>query len=304
MKKYICIIISITIQMFCIFSGATEHPQLEESIYKDFDKRFFQKDRIDFETTIKSKIITLDLWINNLNKNGYQFICLGESHLNEYRDFIANKILSQLKVNILAIEEDDEGTQLMWADSLAGKKVDHEGARIDHVLKAVNDRNPNADVIGVESTDAEDWTADKEVINLQRSRMNRDGFIAMHIDQILQQKNQYVLALYGAHHCSYNSDNFNLSIPFYRHIYNVSENKNRMHNVLIIPSKQKSSSFKRILDVLFQSWGLGKEIVVIPDTSQIKPEDHNYNWQLMRLFSNYKTIIYFPTTPKKFVLPQ
>jgi hypothetical protein len=39
--------------------------------------------------------------------------------------------------------------------------------------------------------------------------------------------------------------------------------------------------------------GLSDKSFVITDTRKIDPQSHNYNWDLMKYFENYSTLIYF-----------
>ncbi len=79
-------------------------------------------------------------------------LCLGESHIKFYRNFYAEKVLSKIKLNTLALESQQDVAVQIHANyvELRDDGVDVTGVAINPVTEAVYAVNPDAKVYGVE----------------------------------------------------------------------------------------------------------------------------------------------------------
>ncbi len=241
------------------------------------------------------KSMDLSVWRDKLNTQGFDLLCLGESHTDFFRNYYSEKILPFISANIFAIESLQEKADLMKLNFVEMLPVpDLLSAPFDRVTDAVLNLNPNADFKGVEITKLEkgkltkaqiDHISIKKVDNI----VSRDSFIAQHISKFLDDGADNIVALYGAKHCAkYSTKGFGFNVPFYRLLSDEYASSKKLIAAHII----KADEHQNPIRIYAKEFGLFKgEDIVIENPGDIDPKDYNYRLDVMNVFKTYDVII-------------
>ncbi|MGH1467642.1 MAG: hypothetical protein ACRBBP_02025 [Bdellovibrionales bacterium] len=244
-----------------------------------------------------SRVMKLSDWVEKTNDEGFDMLCLGESHIKFYRNFYAEKVLSKIKLNTLALESQQDVAVQIHANyvELRDDGVDVTGVAINPVTEAVYAVNPDAKVYGVEKTQKEGGLitfARLDQLSGKKSDdiISRDGFIAEHVDSLLEEGTGRVAALYGSKHCAkYATKGFGYEIPFYRQLMDKYGDTKKMVAVHIITSDKRSNPLRAYADD-FGFLSEGEDIVVV-NPGEIAPKNYNYHRSLMNIFQTYDVVI-------------
>ncbi len=246
-----------------------------------FDSRFENSTKPDFARVLAANSVSLDAWAAGLSASGVEFLCLGESHDNKYRNPMAERIFSRLEIDILMLEAVPAEVEKLQAEVAAGEEtINHLGADIAQILRAVKARNPQVAIAGIEETD------EQEIARRGRPEYERDSSIAENLMQAYRPGKRHV-ALYGSLHCARNSVSMAFQRPFYQHLLGVMDESKRVSALVVI-----GDNWSNKFSVFMKALNLDDKSFVIPDTSAIDPAVYNFNWDLRRYFDNYEAIIF------------
>jgi hypothetical protein len=265
------------------------------SAFAELDKRFYAQDDESFKQQIIANKVSVSKWIDDLNSNSVDFLCLGESHTDEYRKLYSEKIFSSLILDQLYLETDvHEGNDILSKIAAGQERVEmlcHSD--IAGLLRASQKVNPEIEIFGVDETDEQKSFGTR--INYQSGRdfITRDGFISQNIMSHIK-KGQRHLALYGSTHCARNDIGLGRA-SFFRILEPVFAEADMKAKSVIVIMGDSGGHF----DLMMQILGLSGESFVIPDTAAIDPASFNYKWELRRIFDNYDSVIYFAPEKKK-----
>lgn len=256
-----------------------QHPFNHEQAKKALQRfsRLPEPEQAAIKDSLKSDLISPEQWLAQLEKAGYQIICMGENHAESTRKFLAEEFFANFNADVLLLETTPENLQ-----RLIGRM--HDGrdyfpllnADIMKILRAANGRNPTIDIRGIEE------------IKEQRKRSNsRDRSIARNFWDRFQPGKLHII-LIGALHCS-NDPNwlFNTlldqaSLPL----------KEQMLNLRVLGEHQNGpvEAFIYFLDEI----GIEKKHFVIPDTGSLHPRIYELfqmlNWQTLE---RYRSLVIF-----------
>ncbi len=247
---------------------------------------FLDQKENDFKDEILKHSITVDEWGVLLNQCESYYICLGETHRQNFRDFIAQNIFNKIYFNQLFLETQDKDIDNILTEIENGSEfIDFLGhSDIASVIRSSISINPNLQIFGSEPSDQQ------QKIIYKNEQITRESFIAYNIAQ--NSTLPKVISLYGSLHCA----NFDMALggstPAYRHLVNNNLKPN-MINVKII-----EAGYSEHFSILLEIFKLNKNSFVIPDTNKISPKSYRYNQKLKTLFSNYKTIIFMGEPPQ------
>lgn len=256
--------------------------------YADLDPRFYIGNDTTFKKAIEKNKITVDQWLGNIQRDGVDFLCLGESHKDNYRTYIAEQIIAKLKIDKLFLEADDN----IAIEFL--KKIDAGEERVEHlcaadmakIVRSSRLNNSEIKIYGVDENDSQETETRNINTRLGENVASRDGFIAQNIYQKLDE-NELSIALYGSSHCAQNDIGLGRTTFWYLLGPVFKEKNMNAKSVRFIPSGDYSQFDLHML-LLGQ-----KAPFVIPDTSKVDPKVFGHRWDLMENFSNYDVIVYF-----------
>ena len=257
---------------------------------ENLDPTFWLADKVDLRQAIAAQQQPLDDWIEQINRAQIDFLCVGEIHRSEYRQFLADTLLARLPVDVLMLEADaDRAAEIVAAVNGGAPTVNLLGVDIASVVRAVQTQNPAVQILGVDETPEQSSWRNLEQVESDRRRLSRDGFIAQNIRQQLSQ-GQRTVALFGVNHCAYSDLGLGNSRPFFRHLVDAVGDRSTMHSLYLVAS----SASANLLALTLQQIGLGDELLVIPDARAIQETVYNYRWDLKAFWDNYDALMYFP----------
>jgi hypothetical protein len=251
------------------------------------DSAFWIADAVDLRSQLLAKRISTADWVERINRSNTDFLCLGEMHTAEFRQFMAQNLFPQLNADILMLEASAvQVEELITQVNSSTNSVPLLSADMAAILRTAQSHNPNLQIVGVDQTEQQTAWMNLEQRNSDRKRLSRDGFIAQNIRDQLQSGKRHV-ALFGSTHCATHDLGLGNSRPFVRHLKGIVRG-DRLKSVLLISSTQNNP-----FTLMLKSLGLDGESLVIPDTKAISPETYNFRWDIKSFFENYDALIYF-----------
>lgn len=247
-----------------------------------------------FRAELAAHMMPVEKWATQQDRQGFDLLCLGETHDNFYRKFYARTTLPFLQMHTLALEEAESSMAEKYAAFLAGEKVELLGADLGQVLKAAAEKNPSLEVRGVDITPDEDRERTREdIARKDGSRAHRDGFIAQHFDELWKKGGPRIVALYGALHCSRLNTGFASGLPFFRLLQKIRPGK-KIVSVLVLPPGPQMNLVRILVDKFDLAAG-GDMALVSPGS--IPPAVYHERQELREILESYDVIL-LPKAPK------
>jgi hypothetical protein len=272
------------------FNSAPASSPLEAvSPAENLDSRFWLADTLDLQAELNAQHVALNEWLQSINQSNLEFLCLGEIHNLSFRQFLAQNIFSQLDVDVLMLEADSLQVEQFLSQVAAGiPSVSLFGSDIAAVIRAVQTRNPDVQILGVDESAQQTAWKNLEEVHAERQRLSRDGFIAQNIHEQFRPGLRHV-ALFGGSHCSLYDVGLGNSRPFFLHLAGILTARERMKSALIVSAAQTN-----LFALTMRKVGLHNQTIVFPDTRAIAPASYNFRWDLKAFWDNYDVIIHFP----------
>jgi hypothetical protein len=251
-------------------------------------KQFFIHDDKDLKEVLLQNSIPVSKWIESINSLKEGFFCIGESHRDSYRKFLAGSVLPGLKVDKIFFETTQIELDNLLEVYTGSKNAILLNADIGGIFNTLFTNNSNIEMFGVEETKEQELAKNRYNRLNKGDFISRDGFIAQNIlEKIEPHKKNF--AIYGSYHCSKNAIGLGGTVPFYRHLVdNIGISKDKMKSILLVADERGDF----LADYLWRL-GLNKKAFVVSDTSKIDQKSYNYSWQIKTYFDNYDTIIFF-----------
>ncbi len=257
---------------------------------KEALKRFAgltKTERVAIKESLKSGLISMEQWMIHLDQSDYQIMCIGELHKDSTRNFLAEEFFKKFSVDVLLLEATPKELKRLIKRMNAGRTYyPLLDADIMRILRAVEVRNPDIKIYGIEETDKQKKTH-------HGFAGSRDKAIARNFWYRFQPGIRHVILL-GALHCTNEPnwlfENLRSQAPF--------PLKKRLLNVYVLGEHQNGplGTFLYFLDEI----GIDKKDFVIPDTSALHP--HIYEWfQLLnhQILKKFSTLIVFRIPAKE-----
>ena len=83
-----------------------QHPLFHEQAV-DALQRFYRlskRDRDAIKESLESSLISMEQWLTHLGQSDYQVMCIGESHKEFIRNFLAEEFFAKFSVDVLLLE--------------------------------------------------------------------------------------------------------------------------------------------------------------------------------------------------------
>lgn len=143
---------------------------------------------------LAAAIVPLDVWLDRVDRDGPELICLGENHDDPTRAFLAEAVLPHLAMDVFALETTPRAMAgIHRRMRRAGGHVHLLGADIRAPLRAVRQRNPTVSIVGIEES--------PEQSRGRAGRGSREESIIGNFQAIHRPGRRHVVLL-GALHCS------------------------------------------------------------------------------------------------------
>ncbi|MDH3688257.1 MAG: hypothetical protein OEU36_02075 [Gammaproteobacteria bacterium] len=237
------------------------------------------RDRI--ATNLAETIVGLDEWLAWLEAADIEFLCIGESHQENYREFLAEQFFTRYRVDRLFLETTRHSLPVVMLRTQVGDPhVSLLRADISEIIRAAKQTNPDLLVLGGE----ESW-------GQQSRRRARGGGLR---DRSIMENivNNYVpgrrhAGLFGALHCTHHRN------WLYSRLNEPDSPLagSTMLNISVM-SKQKEL-LTRSFNGFLQSVGFESDVYVISDTAKLDPLIHAWFFGLTRNFTHYTTVVLF-----------
>ena len=240
---------------------------------------------------LASSFMPVEQWIFRLGHSDLEIMCLGESHMEGTRSFLAERLFPKLSVDTLLLEATPQELNRIFKKMNAGRTYfPLLDADILGLLRSSKAKNPDIEIFGIEETEAQlqhhgghSWTRDQSIAQNFWS-CYRPG-----------KKN---IVLFGAFHCS-NAQGW----LFHKLKIQASpELQEKMLNVLVLEEHHNGplEAFVYFLDEI----GMGKKSFVIPDTGNLHPQIPVLFDSLKRqVLDTFQTVIVFRLQPHRHINP-
>lgn len=246
-------------------------------------------DHPDMSAAFAERASSAEEWADAVDRAGFDFLCLGETHSAWHRAFYADWILPRLRLDRLLIEESPAFAEEALSRRRAGEDPVMLGAPFGRILDAALLRNPEARVEGIEMTREQDLMISQEALS-GRGRMTRDGFIGLNALRAIERGGRSV-AVYGALHCARATDGLGFDPPFFRLLANeLSPRGLRVANAKIVAPGEAP-----VLRAILSRYGLLRDRpIALSSLGDFAPALYNYRLELMSLFQSYDALLIAP----------
>ena len=230
---------------------------------------------------IEASVWTVERWLDALEARPPGFLCIGESHQDSYRDFLARRFFSAYTVDRLYLETTDGAVPwLALRSDLGEREVDLLRADIAEVIRAAVERNPETEIRGVEETAAQ-----------RRARRaagagGRDDSIYRNVAGSYVAGERHA-AILGALHCT---DGQGWLFSQLGKEGSPLAGDTRLN--LAVMSVHKDLLTRELVRFL-RSLGLAGDDLVLIDTAALDARVHGWFLGLTRRLRDYRTVVLF-----------
>ena len=230
---------------------------------------------------IEASVWTVEHWLGALEARPPGFLCVGESHQDSYRDFLARRLFSAYTVDLLFLEA--AGSSVPWLElrsDLGERDIDLLRADIAEVIRAAIQRNPEVEIRGIEET------ASQRRTRRAAGAGARDDSIYRNVAASYVPGKRHA-AILGALHCTSGqgwlfSQRGKVGSPLAGDdMLNLA--------VMSVHKDLLTREFVRFL----RSLGLARDDLVLADTAALDTRVHDWFLGLTRRFLDYRTVVLF-----------
>ncbi|MEH6442928.1 MAG: hypothetical protein V7784_03440 [Oceanospirillaceae bacterium] len=157
-------------------------------------------DKNNLVANLKSNISPLQQWLDSLVRFENLTLCLGESHREITRDFLASQIFKDFSFNVLFLETSEQ--KLEKINQRLASTTDYFpllNADILQILRTVQHKNPAIDIYAI---DAQSRANDRQSAKSQATIKTREEQIYSNFKRYHTQNTRSII-LFGAVHCSF-----------------------------------------------------------------------------------------------------
>ncbi len=152
---------------------------------------------------LEQNIVSVERWLDSVGGTGFSVLCLGESHEDATRQFLARTIFRELNIDVLFLEVTSHQAGLITRELRSEQELSWEREPISlldvdvaGIIRAARMRNPDMELIGIEETK-------RQRIARQRNDKSgtRDESIYKNFWHHFRYGRRHVV-LFGALHCT------------------------------------------------------------------------------------------------------
>ena len=230
---------------------------------------------------VEASVWTVERWLDTLEAHPPEFLCIGESHQDSYREFLARRFFSAYSVDRLYLEATD-GT-VPWLElrsDLGERDVDLLRADIAEVIRAALERNPEVEIHGAEETASQRRARRAAGAGARDDSIYRN-VVASYV------RGQRHAAILGALHCT-NGQGWLFS-QLGKEGSPLAGDERLNLAVMSVHKDLLTREFVRFLRFL----GLASDDLVLVDTTALDARVHGWFLDLTRRFLDYRTVVLF-----------
>ena len=238
-------------------------------------------ERQQFRDDLSSAISPFDSWLSGMQDVPLDLICVGETHDDLTRSFLATRFFPHLPVDALMLETTEEDLEILirLVDS-GSPRLSMLEADVAEVIRAARNANPDVSIRGIEETRSQ------RISRFQTRTGSREQSIVENFFLHFRAGRRHAV-LYGALHCVDEPSWFlgRLRADDDR----VKLGQTLSLNVVNARSSVETAAFVRFLEEL----GLPSPPFVVPQTATLHAEIYAWFPQLTRTFRHYDSVIVF-----------
>ena len=240
-----------------------------------------RREREAIRAGIEASVWTVERWLDALAARPPGFLCIGESHQDSYREFLARRFFSSFPIDVLYLEAREGAVPwLALRSDLGERDVDLLRADIAEVIRSAVERNPEVEIRGAEETSSQ-----------RRARRaagagTRDDSIYRNVAASYVPGRRHA-AILGALHCT-NGPGWLFS-QLGRDDSPLAGDVRLNLAVMSVDKDLLTREFVRFL----RSLGLADDDLVLVDTAALDARVHGWFLDLTRRFLDYRTVVLF-----------
>lgn len=231
--------------------------------------------------SINAAITSLAAWLSRIRGAQPEVICVGESHEDETRRFLAQHFFPKYPVDALMLEitQEDLDILLKLIDS-GSRRLSLLEADVADVIRAVRNANDQVSIHGIEETRSQ------MIARFQARTGSREDSIFANFRGNFRRGKRHAV-LYGALHCT-DSPSW-----FFGHLRELNDS-GAIKSVLSVNvvSAHESGETEAFVNFL-RALELQQPPFVVPRTDGLHPEVYAWFPQLSRTFRQYDAVIVF-----------
>lgn len=226
-------------------------------------------------------IYPMDRWLDWLNRGRIDFVCIGESHQENYRRFLAEQFFPHYRLDVLFLEARELPARVMGVRADIGEgHVDLLNADIANIIRATKANNPDALIFGIEESTGQKKTRRRNLIG-SRDQSIYENIIEHYVP------GQRTAALLGALHCN---DRWDWLYTKLEKPGSPLESANLLNIRLLSEGKDLlSRELTRFLSLL----GYPAGDYVFVNTQMIDPLIHQWFLNLTENLTKYQSVVLF-----------
>jgi hypothetical protein len=230
---------------------------------------------------LRTNLGDLDTELERLNRSRLTILCIGESHLDATRRFLAERMFTSLRFDVLLLESpSDDLPQILARIDAGADQVPLLGADIAAVVRSARAANPAMVIAGI------DEGASQKAQRVYRRQGSRDLSIAGNLRSQIRRGMRHAV-LFGALHCADQPNWLYRRIRLHEHRVRREE----IVNINVIGEHQDGSveAFLAFIDAI----GIPRRNFMIADTSALDRLLVTWFPALSRSFLRFDAVIVF-----------
>jgi len=240
---------------------------------------------IDLQRRVSSNleqiVQPLDVWLAWLKTVEIDFICIGESHQENYRHFLAQHFFPHYPLDALYIEARELPAKIMNLRADIGEDhIDLLNADIASIIRVARSVNPNIVIIGIEESGGQRKNR-RESLSGSRDQSIYENIIEHYVP------GQRAAALLGALHCNHR----------WNWLYTKLDQPDsplatsKLLNMRLLSERKDllSREWNRFMELM----GYSNDNYVLMDTRSLDPLLHEWFLDLTDSLVNYQSVVLF-----------
>lgn len=235
---------------------------------------------------LEKNTVSVARWLDQIRESRIGVICLGEDHEDATRRFLAQTFFREIAVDALLLEVTPHQLGQITQELRWGReRVALLGADIAGIIRAVRDRNPEVELVGIEETKSQ-----RIARQSHDSGDARDASILNNFFSNFQYGRRYVI-LFGALHCTDRGEwlygRIDRLVP-----RRVAE---EMTNVRIVEERQEGSV--EALKYFLEEIGIRRDDFAVVDSKAMHPRVLEWFEILGVLLDDFDALVVFRDRP-------
>jgi hypothetical protein len=230
---------------------------------------------------LRDNLAALDVALARLDQSRLTILCIGESHLDSTRRFVAGILLPRLTIDVLLLEASSDTIPGIMTKVKEGQdQVPLLGADIAAVIRSARETNPAVIIAGIDESESQ------KAQRVHRKQGSRDLSIAGNLRSQIRSGKRH-LVLFGALHCA-DQPNW-----MYRRI-RLGEHRVRREEItnINVIGEHQDGTVEAFL-AFIHSIGAGRRNFLIADTGSLDRLIFTWFPGLTRSFLRFDAVIVF-----------